>query len=384
MRARTITLSIAILLCIVITGGYSVTLYHDVQKRLSEWKVSARETLVEALQIEVRKRSDIPVDMLTVNPAKAQTFEENAPDSVTLISKYGKKTYAIPREKFAHSLVKERKKRMLLSVLLEKYPVSVDTLNQNWDSLLLAKKIAANTYIRYSITDLQEYTTTTYSRKYRQNLQADSLTPCYMGFRCEAEVTGFVLYRWWQMIDGWQWGLLVLPWIGLCIFMFAYRRIISFFKEKFKEKEVVIHEKETIIEKEVHVTDVGAKTINIYRFEDGTNFDPVKRILRRGDKEKKVAPQITILLKLFLLSENLCLKEDEIYKEMWKGGGAPTQLSSLILRLRNTLKEISDITVIYDGNKTYQLKKAHSIEKNDDYSKEISTRQPSVTESNKA
>ena len=384
MRARTITLSIAILLCIVITGGYSATLYHDVQKRLSEWKVSARETLVEALQIEVRKRSDIPVDMLTVNPAKAQTFEENAPDSVTLISKYGKKTYAIPREKFAHSLVKERKKRMLLSVLLEKYPVSVDTLNRNWDSLLLAKKIVADTYIRYSITDLQEYTTTTYSRKYRQNPQADSLTPCYMGYRCEVEAAGFVLYRWWQMIDGWQWGLLVLPWIGLCIFMFAYRRIISFFKEKFKEKEVVIHEKETIIEKEVHVTDVGAKTINIYRFEDGTNFDPVKRILRRGDKEKKVAPQITILLKLFLLSENLCLKEDEIYKEMWKGGGAPTQLSSLILRLRNTLKEISDITVIYDGNKTYQLKKAHSIEKNDDYSKEISTRQPSVTESNKA
>ena len=384
MRARTITLSIAILLCIVITGGYSATLYHDVQKRLSEWKVSARETLVEALQIEVRKRSDIPVDMLTVNPAKAQTFEENAPDSVTLISKYGKKTYAIPREKFAHSLVKERKKRMLLSVLLEKYPVSVDTLNRNWDSLLLAKKIVADTYIRYSITDLQEYTTTTYSRKYRQNPQADSLTPCYMGYRCEVEAAGFVLYRWWQMIDGWQWGLLVLPWIGLCIFMFAYRRIISFFKEKFKEKEVVIHEKETIIEKEVHVTDVRAKTINIYRFEDGTNFDPVKRILRRGDKEKKVAPQITILLKLFLLSENLCLKEDEIYKEMWKGGGAPTQLSSLILRLRNTLKEISDITVIYDGNKTYQLKKAHSIEKNDDYSKEISTRQPSVTESNKA
>lgn len=205
-----------------------------------------------------------------------------------------------------------------------------------------------------------------------------------MGFRCEAEVTGFVLYRWWQMIDGWQWGLLVLPWIGLCIFMFAYRRIVPFFKEEFKEKEVVIHEKETIIEKEVHVTDVRAKTIDIYRFEDGTSFDPVKRILRRGDKEKKVAPQITILLKLFLLSENLCLKEDEIYKEMWKGGGAPTQLSSLILRLRNTLKEISDITVIYDGNKTYQLKKAHSIEKNDDYSKEVSTRQPSVTESNKA
>ncbi|WP_303071998.1 hypothetical protein [Bacteroides fluxus] len=384
MKQNIIALSIATFLCILITGGYSVTLYRDVQKQLPEWKESVREALVEALQIEVRKRGNIPVDVITVNSTEVQTLEEKVPDSVTLTSKYGRKTYQIPREKFANSLIKERRKRILLSVLLEKHPVSVDTLNRNWDSLLLAKKIVADTYIRYSITDLQEYTTTTYSRKYRQNLQADSLTPCYMGFRCEAEVTGFVLYRWWQMIDGWQWGLLVLPWIGLCIFMFAYRRIVPFFKEEFKEKEVVIHEKETIIEKEVHVTDVRAKTIDIYRFEDGTSFDPVKRILRRGDKEKKVAPQITILLKLFLLSENLCLKEDEIYKEMWKGGGAPTQLSSLILRLRNTLKEISDITVIYDGNKTYQLKKAHSIEKNDDYSKEVSTRQPSVTESNKA
>ena len=384
MKQNIIALSIATFLCILITGGYSVTLYRDVQKQLPEWKESVREALVEALQIEVRKRGNIPVDVITVNSTEVQTLEEKVPDSVTLTSKYGRKTYQIPREKFANSLIKERRKRILLSVLLEKHPVSVDTLNRNWDSLLLAKKIVADTYIRYSITDLQEYTTTTYSRKYRQNLRADSLTPCYMGFRCEAEVTGFVLYRWWQMIDGWQWGLLVLPWIGLCIFMFAYRRIVPFFKEEFKEKEVVIHEKETIKEKEVHVTDVRAKTIDIYRFEDGTSFDPVKRILRRGDKEKKVAPQITILLKLFLLSENLCLKEDEIYKEMWKGGGAPTQLSSLILRLRNTLKEISDITVIYDGNKTYQLKKAHSIENNDDYSKEVSTRQPSVTESNKA
>lgn len=372
MKQNIIALSIATFLCILITGGYSVTLYRDVQKQLPEWKESVREALVEALQIEVRKRGNIPVDVITVNSTEVQTLEEKVPDSVTLISKYGKKTYAIPREKFAHSLVKERKKRMLLSMLLEKHPVSVDTLNQNWDSLLLAKKIAANTYIRYSITDLQEYTTTTYSRKYRQNLQADSLTPCYMGFRCEAEVTGFVLYRWWQMIDGWQWGLLVLPWIGLCIFMFAYRRIVPFFKEEFKEKEVVIHEKETIIEKEVHVTDVRAKTIDIYRFEDGTDFDPIKKILRNGDKEKKIAPQTSILLKLFLTSENQCLKEDEIYEAIWGGNYSPARLSTLLLRLRKTLEGISDITVVYDGNKTYQLKKVHSIEKNDNSSRDVS------------
>lgn len=372
MRIHTITVSIAILLCIVITGGYSVVLYHGVQKRLSEWKASARETLVEALWIEVQKRGNIPVDVITVNPTKVQTLKEDAPDSVTMINKYGRKTYKIPREKFANSLIKESEKRMILSILLEKHPVSIDTLNRNWDSLLLAKKIAANTYIRYSTTDLQECTTTTYSNKYRQ--KADSLAPCYMGYRCEVETTGFVLYRWWQMIDGWQWALLVLPWACLCIFMFTYRRIAFFFKEKFKEKEVVIQEKETIVEKEIHVAEVKTDTIDIYKLEDGTSFDPVKRILRRGDKEKKVAPQITILLKLFLLSENLCLKDDDIYKEMWAGNGDPERLSTLILRLRKTLKEISDITVFYDGNKTYQLKKAHSIEKNDDSSKEVCAR----------
>ncbi len=368
MKQNIITLSIATFLCILITGGYSVTLYRDVQKQLSEWKKSVREALVEALQIEVRKRENIQVDVITVNPTEVQTLKEDIPDSVTLISKYGRKTYKIPREKFANSLIKERRKRMLLSILLEEHPVSVDTLNRNWDSLLLAKKIVTDTYIRYSITDLQEHTTITYSNKYKQNQQVISLIPCYMGLRCETEVTGFVFYQWWQMIGWWQWGLLILPCSCLCIFILAYRRIESFFKRNFSEKEIVIQEKE------VHVADVRTKAISIYRLEDGTNFDPIKKILRNGDKEKKIAPQTSILLKLFLKSENQCLKEDEIYKEMWKGSGAPTQLSSLILRLRNTLKEISDITVVYNGNKTYQLKKSHSIEKNDDSSKEVSKR----------
>ena len=37
-----------------------------------------------------------------------------------------------------------------------------------------------------------------------------------------------------------------------------------------------------------------------------------------------------------------------------------------------TLEGISDITVVYDGNKTYQLKKVHSIEKNDNSSRDVS------------
>lgn len=155
--------ALSILVCILITGGYSVVLYRNAKEHLPEWNESVQESLVDALQIEIKKRGSILVDVITVNPAEMQTLEEPAPDSVTLTSKYGEKTYKIPREKFKHSLVKERKKRILLSILLEDHPVSVDTLNCNWDSLLLEKKIIADTYIRYSITDLEEHTTTTYS-----------------------------------------------------------------------------------------------------------------------------------------------------------------------------------------------------------------------------
>lgn len=362
MRKTAVALSL--LICILITGGYSVVLYRDTKEQLPEWTESARESLVDALQIEVKKRGSILVDVITINPAEVQTLEEPVPDSVTLTSKYGKKTYKIPREKFELSLVKERKKRMLLSILLEDHPVSVDTLNRNWDSLLLEKKIIANTYIRYSITDLEEHTTATYSNKHKQNQQADSITSCYMGYRCEVEATGFICYQWWQMIDWWQWALLILPWGCLCTFMFTYNRIVSFFKRKFREKEIVLQEKEVIHEKEIHVADVETEKVKIYRFEDGTSFDPIGRILRKGNNEKKIAPQTAILLKLFLKTKNLCLKEDEIYKEIWEGGGSSDRLSTLILRLRKTLESISSITVVYDGNKTYQLKMPDSIEKN--------------------
>lgn len=365
MKKTVITLSI--LVCILITGGYSVFLYRDAKEQLPEWKASSQETFVQALQIEVKKRGNIPVDVIVVNPAETHTLEEPAPASVILTSKYGKKTYKIPQKKFVNSLVKETRKRNLLSILLEKYPVSVDTLNQNWDSLLLAKKIVANTYIRYSITDLLERTTATYSNKYKQNQQADSLTSYYMGYRCEVEATGFVFYQWWKMLHWWQWTLLFLPWGCLCAFLFAYEQLVSSLRKKFREKVFVIQEKEVIREKVIPVADVKTEKVEIYRLEDGTSFDPIGKFLRNGDnKKKKLAPQTANLLELFFKAENLRLTEKDIYKKMWNGGGDATQLSTLIFRLRKALEDISSIIVFYDGQGTYQLKMPDSIEKNDD------------------
>lgn len=50
---------------------------------------------------------------------------------------------------------------------------------------------------------------------------------------------------------------------------------------------------------------------------------------------------------------------------MWKDGGDPTRLSTLMFRLRKTLEDISFMTVVYDGNGIYQLKMLDSIEENE-------------------
>lgn len=366
MKNIAIALSIGVLICLFITGGYSVALYRNAIEKLPEWKKSVRESFVNALQIEVKKRGNIPVDMIVANPTEISTLEEPKPDSVYIASKHGNFFYKISQEKFANSIIKDRSKRILLSILLEKHPISVDTLNQNWDSLLLAKKIVANTYIRYSITDLLKHTTTTYSNKYKQNQQTDSLTSCYMGYRCEAEATGFVSYQWWKMIDWWQWILLFLPWGCLCTFILVYGRLVSFFRKRFREKEIVIEEKEVIVEKEIHVADVKTEKVEIYKLEDGTSFDSIKKVLHNGDKEKNVVPQIANLLTLFLKAENLCLTEDQIYREMWSGDRDSGRLSTLISRLRKTLEGISSLIVFYDNKGTYQLKMPDSIDKKDD------------------
>lgn len=371
IKKRQAILSAGFLFCILITGMYSLSLYRGYKKGITEWSGLATDALEESLWREVKKRGNIPVPIISANSPDMHTLEEPYPDTLILESGVGKRMYIVPKGKLEHSLVKEKKKRMLLSFLFDKFPLSVETLNQHWDSLLIDKGILARPYIKYSVTNLEDSTTVYYSQQSKKLLRADSLASYYMGICCEMEVTGFIAYDWCGMFKWWQWTFLMLPWGCLFALIFFYEPLLFYFKRRFEKKEIVIQEKEVVVEKqvvvekEVYIADVGMKETKLCRLEEGVYFDQVERILSNGKMKKKVTPQVAALLKLFLRTENWSLTSEEIDLHMWNGKGNAGKLHTLICRLRETLNEVSSLVVTYDGNGVYQLKKPDSIEKNE-------------------
>ncbi len=351
-------------LCMAITAVYLHLLLEDYSQKRSRWNILAKETFVEALRLETTKRGNIPTQVISVKSPKTQTLEEPIPDSVTLKTEYGERTYKISREKFEHSLVKESRKRLILSILLEDYPIDVDTLNQLWDSLLSEKRIPANTCIRYSVTDSQGRTAVAHSKQNAGPISSDSLLSSYMGFRCEAEATGFVSYKNWTEFNWHQWVVLLLPWVVFCIFLFTYDNLWSYLRCRFKKQKIVFEEKEVVVEKQVRIMDEDAEKVNLYKLEDGVLFDSEERtIIKDGITVINVAPQTAILLKAFLNAKGHRLTEEDIYREIWNGKTDSNKLHMALLRLRKCLKNASSLEVQYESEGAYRLKKAHSIEK---------------------
>lgn len=352
-------------ICTMVAGIYVYIFYNSYKEQIPEWNALAKETFVEALSLEVQKRGDIVVPFVAVGYPEVKTLETPFKSPVTLTSKYGTHDYEIPRVKFDNSLIKDTEKRMLLSYVLEKHPLNVDTLNILWDSLLVEKSVAANTGIRLSTTDLLKKTSIVYSSDSIKVLQGDSLLSRYIGFRCEVEATGFVSYDWWRVLKVWlPITMLLLLWLCFFLLLLYYKQVSSFLRQKLVKKETVIHiqEKKIIVERKMHLEEEAGPT-GLYELADGTILDSEKGTLANGEKTRQLRPQVIILLKFFLQSKNYRLTAAEIMKELWQGKGNPNQLYAVIHRLRESLEGISSLVVEYK-DEHYCLKMPHSIEEN--------------------
>lgn len=364
---RLIGLWIGAFICTLVTVIYVYIFYSSYMEQISEWNALAKETFVEALNLEVQKRGDIAVPFVDAGSSEVKTLETPFQSPVTLVSKYGKHNYEIPRVKFDNSLIKDIDRRMLLSYVLEKHPLYVDTLNLIWDSLLVRKSVAANTGICLSTTDLLNKTSAVYSPDSMKVIQGDSLLSRYIGFRCEVEATGFVSYDWWRVLNVWlPITILLLLWLCFFFLLLYSKRISSFLRQKLVKKETVIciQEKTIVVERKMHLEEEAEPT-GLYELADGTILDSEKGILTNGEKTRRIQPQVIVLLKLFLRTENCRLTAEDIDKELWKGKGNSNQFHVAIRRLREALKGISSVVVDYkDGY--YSLKMPHSIEENTD------------------
>lgn len=364
---RLIGLWIGVFICTLVTGIYVYIFYNSYKEQMPEWNALAKETLVEALNLEVQKRGDIVVPFVHGGSPEVKTLETPFQSRVTMVSKYGTHNYEIPRVKFDNSLIKDNERRMLLSYVLEKHPLNVNTLNLIWDSLLVRKSVAANTGIRLSTTDLMNKTSAVYSPDSIKVLQGDSLLSSYIGFRCEVEATGFVSYDWWRVLKVWPpIAILLSLWLSFFFLLLYGKQISSFLRQKLVKKEAVIciQEKTIVVERKMHLKE-EARPTGLYELADGTILDSEKGILINREKTRQIRPQVIALLKLFLRAENYRLTAEEIDKELWKGKGNSNQLYVAIRRLREALEGISSLIVEYK-DEHYCLKMSHFIEENTD------------------
>ena len=340
-----------ILICLMVTGYNLWRLYGNYQSDVLLWKKEAEALFEKALLVELEKRGNIPVKIKSSEQAETSVLNESYPDTVVVA--IGQKHYwfAIPKYKTENSLMKDMKRRTIQGILLEKYPVSVDTVVHVWDSLLVRRQLPSHVGVRYTYTNVEENVDTSFSPKNFFSLAMDSLTVRYMGARCEYEFTGYVgVPALGKVLAIGDWLVLIIPWIlfgGIVAFYGVLLRILV---------------KEKVVEKEIHLADVPLEKAKLYKLPDGILFDTLACSLRKGDSVHNISPQSVNLLKLFLRNDFYRISAEEIDKGLWNGRGSNDQLRNAIYRLRKELKSAGSVLTIQNINGAYELKSPHFIE----------------------
>ena len=182
-------LATAILLCL--SASHIATFCRHNKAERMQWRQTVAETFRRALLVEVERRSEIPIYCFEKSSSGYTTLKEEIPDSVTMVTTSGHRvTLPFPKERYAYSLIKGGAENSTLTYLLDRYPISIDSLQQTWDSLLQRKQIDVSTSIRYTLTDVSGRTDTLYSRPSLFVQPVDSTLMWYMGYRCERQFVG--------------------------------------------------------------------------------------------------------------------------------------------------------------------------------------------------
>ena len=348
MKRKHYILGILATLCFLGTGGYAWSLHDAYLKQVAEWNEGAKAAFEEALWIEVNKRAEIPMYYSSYENGRTFTLKDDIPDSVFIMTPMGRRGYRNEKEKYENNFIKDRKKRVIMGILLVETPLSVDTLAMSWGEKMLAREIPAYNRIRYINTDWNLQNDTVYSVA-DGNVGLDSLLVSYLGLRNEHELVGYVSYPCWLMsLFPANLFWMLFPWLIVVLLNVFYTPVEVFFRRKFV--------KEKIIKTEIHVPDVPAEIANIYLLSDGIFFDSFEHTLIKEGFTHTLSPQPALLLKLFLRKENRRLSIEEIDEGLWKGKGTIDKIYKVIQRLRAELKKVSPDLVIKNVNGDYELK----------------------------
>lgn len=358
MKRKIYILGLLAALCLLGTGYYAWTLYDAHCQQVAEWNEGAKTAFEDALWMEVNKRADIPNYHSYSNRGKESTLNEDLPDSVSVTTSMGRKAFKVNRSKYENSLIKEREKRVKFGILLLQYPLSLETIKMNWDSLLLNRQIVSRSQLRYVYTDWFEQNDTVSTGLEWDKSLLDSLTVRYMGIRFEHEVTAYISYPHWLSSFSWQNGYVYLvPWLLLVLLYFFYPHLEAFVRRKLVREKVV--------EKKAHLVNVKMEKAQAFEFPDGTIFNAFACTLEKDGLQQHLQPQSVSLLKLFLRDKNHQLTSDDICIKLWGDVTLTDRLYSAIRRLRNDLKKVNSELFIESSYGVYELKSPISSKESD-------------------
>ena len=351
MKRKYYILGLLATLCLLGTGYYAWTLYDAHRKQVAEWNEGAKAAFEEALWVEVNKRAKVPFYHVSSGEKGIITLDAKIPDSVYVTTSMGRKAYRLERFKYDNSLTKERDKSVKIGVLILEYPLSLDTIKSNWDSLLIDKQIVCQSKMRYVYTDLVEQNDTIKTWDGRDNFFSDSLTVKYLGFRCEHEITAYISYPYWMScLTNLQYVILSLPLLLWLLLSTFYSGMEAFVRHKLVREKIVVQKEQ------IHIVDVQIDTAKVFKLPDGTLFDSFAKVLSKGGIQHNIQPQSVSLLRLFLSKDDLKVTSEEISWELWQEKREKDRLYSAVRRLRNDLKAIKSDLVISCTDGVYELK----------------------------
>lgn len=340
-----------LVVCLVGIGFDGWRLYGNYQTDVLSWKEKSEALFEEALLMELDKRGNIPVRIKSSGQPEVSVLNVSYPDTVVVVVGGKYHWIVIPKYKTENSLMKDMKRRTMQDILLQKHPISIDTLTHVWDSLLMAFQIPFRPGIRYIYTDLEGRNDTILSSDNKDWLSKDSLIARYMGARCEYEFAGYVVVpSFGEVVSVLNVCLWLLPFIILGLLL-RFRSII---------RQKLIPEK--VVEKEIHLADVQVEKAKLYKLPDGMLFDSLSCSLKKDGIVYNISPQSANLLKLFLRKELHRVKAEDIDDYLWGGKGSNDQLRNAVYRLRKDLKTSGSLLIVQNVGGTYELKIPDFIE----------------------